>query len=92
MIGWCAGVLDTGALGTTESSMTKVAVSEALFGVADRCVQIMGGTGVSGDTVVEQIFREVRAFRIYDGPSEVHRWSLAKSVKRQAAGVESLAT
>ena len=92
MIDWCAGVLDTGALGTTESSMTKVAVSEALFGVADRCVQIMGGTGVSGDTVVEQIFREVRAFRIYDGPSEVHRWSLAKSVKRQATGVKSLAT
>ncbi|EKY28492.1 acyl-CoA dehydrogenase protein [Brevundimonas diminuta 470-4] len=83
MIDWCAGVLDTGVLGTTESSMTKVAVSEALFGVADRCVQIMGGTGVSGDTVVEQIFREVRAFRIYDGPSEVHRWSLAKAVKRQ---------
>jgi|GEM_PF-4224008 len=53
------------------------------YGVADRCVQIMGGTGVSGDTVVEQIFREVRAFRIYDGPSEVHRWSLAKAVKRQ---------
>lgn len=85
MIDWCAGVLDTGALGTTESSMTKVAVSEALFGVADRCVQIMGGTGVSGDTVVEQIFREVRAFRIYDGPSEVHRWSLAKTIKRKAA-------
>jgi len=83
MIDCCAGVLDTGALGTTESSMTKVAVSEALFGVADRCVQIMGGAGVSGDTVVEQIFREVRAFRIYDGPSEVHRWSLAKTVKRQ---------
>lgn len=84
MIDWCAGVLDTGALGTTESSMTKVAVSEALFGVADRCVQIMGGTGVSGDTVVEQIFREVRAFRIYDGPTEVHKWSLAKTIKRQA--------
>lgn len=83
IIDWCASVLDTGALGTTESSMTKVAVSEALFGVADRCVQIMGGAGVSGDTVVEQIFREVRAFRIYDGPSEVHRWSLAKAVKRQ---------
>lgn len=83
MIDWCAGVLDTGVLGTTESSMTKVAVSEALFGVADRCVQIMGGTGVSGDTVVEQIFREVRAFRIYDGPTEVHRWSLVKAVKRQ---------
>ncbi|WP_321390518.1 acyl-CoA dehydrogenase [Emcibacter sp.] len=82
IINWVAGVLDTGALGTTESSMAKVAVSEALFRVADRCVQVMGGTGVSGDTIVEQIFREVRAFRIYDGPTEVHKWSLAKKIKR----------
>ena len=64
--------------------MAKVAVSEALFRIADRCVQVLGGTGVSGDTVVEQIFREVRAFRIYDGPTEVHKWSLAKRIKRQA--------
>jgi len=83
-IDWCAGVLDSGQLGTVESSMAKVAVSEALFKIADRCVQMMGGTGVSGDTVVEQIFREIRAFRIYDGPTEVHKWSLAKSIKRAA--------
>jgi acyl-CoA dehydrogenase len=82
MIDWCAGVLDTGSLGTVESSMTKVAVSEALMRIADRCVQVMGGTGVSGDTIVEQVFREIRAFRIYDGPTEVHKWSLAKKIKR----------
>jgi acyl-CoA dehydrogenase len=82
MIDWCAGVLDEGALGTVESSMTKVAVSEGLMRVADRCVQVMGGTGVTGDTIVEQVFREIRAFRIYDGPSEVHRWSLAKKIRR----------
>lgn len=84
MIDWCADVLDTGSLGTTESSMAKVAVSDALFRVADRCVQVMGGTGVSGDTIVEQAFREIRAFRIYDGPTEVHKWSLAKKIKRAA--------
>ena len=83
MIDWCAGVLDTGSLGTAESSMTKVAVSDALFRVVDRCVQVMGGTGVSGDTIVEQAFREIRAFRIYDGPTEVHKWSLAKKIKRE---------
>ena len=82
MVYWCADVLDTGALGTVESSMAKVAVSEALMRVADRCVQVMGGTGVSGDTIVEQVFREIRAFRIYDGPTEVHKWSLAKKIKR----------
>lgn len=83
MIDWCASVLDQGNSGTAESSMTKVAVSEALYRVADRCVQVMGGTGVSGDTIVEKVFRELRAFRIYDGPSEVHRWSLAKKIKRE---------
>jgi len=82
MIDWCAGVLDSGAQGTVESSMAKVAVSEALFRVADRCVQVMGGTGVSGDTIVAQVFREIRAFRIYDGPTEVHKWSIAKKIKR----------
>ncbi|CCW18175.1 Butyryl-CoA dehydrogenase [Sphingobium indicum BiD32] len=82
MIDWCAGVLDTGALGTVESSMAKVAVSEALMRVADKCVQVMGGMGVTGDTIVEQVFREIRAFRIYDGPTEVHKWSLAKKIKR----------
>jgi len=82
MIDWCASVLDTGSLGTVESSMTKVAVSEALMRIADRCVQVMGGTGVTDQTIVEQVFREVRAFRIYDGPTEVHKWSLAKKIKR----------
>lgn len=91
MIDWCADVLDTGSLGTIESSMTKVAVSEALMRVADRCVQVMGGTGVSGDTVVEQIFREIRAFRIYDGPTEVHKWSLAKKIKRNHKQAQELA-
>ncbi|MBB95482.1 MAG: acyl-CoA dehydrogenase [Rhodobacteraceae bacterium] len=82
MVYWCADVLDTGVLGTVESSMAKVAVSEALMRVADRCVQVMGGQGVTADTIVEQVFREIRAFRIYDGPTEVHKWSLAKKIKR----------
>ncbi len=82
MIDWCASVLDTGSLGTVESSMTKVAVSEALMRIADRCVQVMGGMGVTDHTIVEQVFREIRAFRIYDGPTEVHKWSLAKKIKR----------
>lgn len=82
MIDWCAGVLDSGGLGTTESSMAKVAVSEALMRIADRSVQVLGGTGVTDKTIVEQVFREMRAFRIYDGPTEVHKWSIAKMIKR----------
>lgn len=89
-IDWCAGVLDTGAPGTTESSMAKVAVSEALWRIADRCVQVLGGTGVTRDTVVEWVFREIRAFRLYDGPSEVHRWSLARKIHRDAQKADKL--
>jgi len=82
MIDWCAGILDQGLLGTAESSMTKVSVSEGLYKIADRCVQVMGGSGVCSDSIVETVFRELRAFRIYDGPTEVHKWSLAKKIKR----------
>jgi len=73
-----AWVLDRGERGGTESSMTKVLASEAIFRVVDRAVQILGGQGVTGERIVERIWRDVRPFRIYDGPSEVHRWSLAK--------------
>jgi acyl-CoA dehydrogenase len=85
MIWQTAWVLDQGERGGTESSMAKVVCSEAIWRVADRCVQILGGQGVTGETLVERIFREVRGFRIYDGPSEVHRWSLAQKIMRQGA-------
>lgn len=54
----------------------------ALMRTADRCAQVMGGAGARCDTIVEQVFREARAFRIYDGPTEVHKRSLAKKIKR----------
>ena len=82
MIDWCASVLDQGESGTFESSIAKVSVSETLMRVADRCVQVMGGSGLTEQTIVEQVFREIRAFRIYDGPTEVHKWSIAKKIKR----------
>ena len=80
----CAWVLDQGQLALHESSRAKVIVSEAVWRVADRCVQILGGQGVTGETVVARIFADMRAFRIYDGPSEVHRWSLAKRIMKGA--------
>jgi acyl-CoA dehydrogenase len=80
-----AWMLDEGSRGTTESSMSKVFVSEAVWRVVDRCVQVLGGQGVTGETLVSRIFNEVRGFRIYDGPSEVHRWSLAQRIARNGA-------
>jgi alkylation response protein AidB-like acyl-CoA dehydrogenase len=79
----CAWVLDQGELGRHESSVAKVISSEAIWKVVDRSVQILGGQGVTHETIVARIFSDVRAFRIYDGPSEVHRWSIAKHVMRQ---------
>jgi acyl-CoA dehydrogenase len=72
-----AWVLDQGGKGNVESSMSKVMVSEAVWRVVDRCVQVLGGQGVTGESLVMRIFKDIRAFRIYDGPSEVHRHSLA---------------
>ncbi|WP_419715356.1 acyl-CoA dehydrogenase family protein [Henriciella marina] len=77
-----AWTLDQGKRAGRESSLAKVACSEALDRVADRSQQILGGMGVSHDTVVAQIATEMRGFRIYDGPSEVHRWSLARRLAR----------
>lgn len=85
MIWHTAWTLDQGARGTTESSIAKVVSSEAIWRVVDRCVQVLGGQGVTGETLVARIFNEVRGFRIYDGPSEVHRWSLAQRIARNGA-------
>ena len=77
-----AWVLDKGERGRHESSMAKVICSEAIWRIVDRSMQILGGLGITDDTIVAKIFREVRPFRIYDGPSEVHRWSIAQRVLR----------
>ncbi len=65
-----------------ESSICKVFVAEAVNRVIDRAVQICGALGVSTDTPLEHFYREARAFRIYDGPSEVHRMVIARNVLR----------
>ena len=79
-----AWVLDQGHRGGHESSMAKVICSEAIGRVVDRSMQILGGLGITDDTIVARLYREVRPFRIYDGPSEVHRWSIARRVLRDA--------
>ena len=75
-----AWLLDQGEKCNFESSRAKVVCSEALWRVVDRCVQILGGQGVTSESAVMRIFTDMRAFRIYDGPSEVHRWSLARKI------------
>lgn len=55
----------------------KLAVAEALFFIRVGCANVMGG-GVSGDLIVEQIFRGLRVFWIYAAPAEVHKRIFAK--------------
>ncbi|MCW2620544.1 MAG: bbsG 8 [Frankiales bacterium] len=79
--------LDSGVKGRHESSMVKSFVSEELFRVADRCVQVLGGIGISDETVVEMIFRDMRAFRLYDGPTEVHKFAIARQLMGRGTGM-----
>ncbi|MBU2408880.1 MAG: acyl-CoA dehydrogenase family protein, partial [Gammaproteobacteria bacterium] len=79
-----AALMDAGEPVKEESSMTKVFVSEAVCRVADRAAQMMGALGMSEDTPVSLILRELRPFRIYDGASEVHRASLARRILKSA--------
>ena len=80
-----AWLLDQGEKCNFESSRAKVVCSEAEWRVVDRCVQILGGQGVTGEKIVMRIFMDMRAFRIYDGPSEVHRWSMARKILKTGA-------
>jgi acyl-CoA dehydrogenase len=76
--------LAEGGKGTEESSRAKVFVSEAAGRVVDRSVQLAGGMGTSEELVIGRIYADIRAFRIYDGASEVHRMSIAKRAVRRA--------
>jgi acyl-CoA dehydrogenase len=78
-----AAVLDSHARGGTESSIAKTFVAEAVNRVVDRSVQVCGALGISGDAMLSRYLREVRPFRIYDGPSEVHRWAIGRRVVSQ---------
>lgn len=73
-----AWLLDQGNYARNETSMVKVMCSETLGLVVDRCMQILGSIGITRDTVIERVWRDIRCFRIYDGPSEVHRHALAQ--------------
>jgi acyl-CoA dehydrogenase len=78
-----AWLLDQGEEAREETSMCKVACSERLSAVVDRSLQVLGGIGSSNDTPIARIYRNIRAFRLYDGPSEVHRWALGRSILRE---------
>jgi acyl-CoA dehydrogenase len=62
-----------------EASMAKLFATEAAQRAADRCVQIHGGLGVTRGHKAEELYREVRALRVYEGASEVQRVVIARA-------------
>ncbi|WP_040707035.1 acyl-CoA dehydrogenase family protein [Nocardia takedensis] len=70
--------LDAGRTAADSTSIAKTFAAEAIFRIVDRSGQLCGGLGVSDDLPIARLAREVRPFRVYDGPSEVHRWAIAK--------------
>jgi alkylation response protein AidB-like acyl-CoA dehydrogenase len=78
--------LDEGRDAGQSTAIAKTFAAEAIGRIVDRAVQMCGGRGVSADLPIARIWREVRPFRVYDGPSEVHRWAIARrSVRRVRA-------
>jgi alkylation response protein AidB-like acyl-CoA dehydrogenase len=63
-----------------ESSMAKLFATEAAQRIVDRALQLHGGAGVVRGVVVERLYREVRALRIYEGTSEIQRLVIANDV------------
>ncbi len=75
-----AWMLDRGKPARTQISAVKLQTSETLGRVADRTLQIFGGSGYSKDQAVERHYRDARVYRIFDGTSEIHRDVIARNL------------
>ena len=79
MLMWkAASVKDRGEASPVESSMAKLAASEAAHGAADKAMQVLASAGYRRGSVVERLFRDARATEIYQGTSEAQRMIIAK--------------
>jgi butyryl-CoA dehydrogenase len=75
-----AAAKDTQEKSTVEASMAKLAASEAAHKAADKAMQILASAGYRRGSVVERLFRDVRATEIYQGTSEAQRMIIAANV------------
>jgi len=69
-----------GERGPYEACMAKLAGSEAAGRVVDRAVQLLGGQGVTRGNIVEQLYRDARPMRIYEGASEIQKLVIARNL------------
>ena len=67
-------------------SMIKFLVADTMLRVVDRALQVHGGLGMTDDTILAFYYRQERAARIYDGPDEVHKLSLARRILKELEG------
>jgi acyl-CoA dehydrogenase len=74
----------TGARTTREAAMAKLTATESAQQVIDAAVQLFGGLGVTRGQVVERLYREIRALRIYEGATEVQKLIVGRAVLRDA--------
>ena len=91
---WTKDVGPTGAGAarvTREAAMAKMYATEAAQQVIDRAVQLHGGRGVTKGEKVEELYREIRALRIYEGATEVQKIVIAREALRNRAARPALA-
>lgn len=69
---------------STEASCCKLFATEACGRIADRAVQIFGGSGYVSDFAIERFYRDVRLFRIYEGTSQIQQLVIARDMIRAA--------
>jgi alkylation response protein AidB-like acyl-CoA dehydrogenase len=67
-----------------DASIVKVFATEMATRVIDRALQIHGAAGYSTDLPIEAHYRTIRGLRIADGPSELHRFIIARNILRNA--------
>ncbi len=72
--------LDVGTNASTEVSMVKAYASEIAQTIIDRAMQLHGGMGVSKETPLYLLAENVRLARVYEGPTEVLRWRVARDI------------
>jgi acyl-CoA dehydrogenase len=72
-----------------EASMCKYYASEMVGRVADRAVQVFGGAGYTAAAGIERFYRDVRAFRLYEGTSQIHQLNIAKLMLRNLGDAEN---
>jgi acyl-CoA dehydrogenase len=76
---------------TREAAMAKMFATEAAQRVIDRAVQMFGGLGVTKGVKVEELYREIRALRIYEGATEVQKLVIARETLKQHSAKPALA-